>query len=143
MKIKFTAITLFMIFSNLLFSQKNEKITLEGIVNYAYYPNFVWGMTNAKDGKSYYMLDDNLNLKKYSYQKGTDLGTVVSFNSLSVSGLDYYNYEFNNDETYILMYSSKERIYRHSFKANYYIYNLATKQIQSVSDKGKIGRAHV
>lgn len=137
MKIKFSAIIVSLIFSNLLFSQKTEKITLEGVINYEYYPNYVWGMKNSKDGDSYYMLDDNSNLKKFSYQKGTELSTVVNFSSLSISGLDYYNYEFDNDQTNILIYSSKERIYRYSFKANFYVYNLTTKKIQSVSDKGK------
>lgn len=137
MKIKFFLITLLILFSNLIFSQNNEKITLEGVLNYVYYPNYVWGMNNSSDGQNYYMIDDDFNLKKYSYEKGTELGTVVNLKSLSVSSLDYYNYEFNKDESLILLYSSKERIYRHSFRANFYVYNIATKKIQSVSENGK------
>jgi len=46
-------------------------------------------------------------------------------------------YSFNNDEDKILLESGKEKIYRHSYLADFYVYDRSTGKIQSVSDNGK------
>lgn len=73
---------------------------------------------------------------KYSYETGEEVETLLSTTELGI-GYVSSDYSFNSDETKILIYTDDESIYRWSFKANYYVYDLKTKKLTSVSDAGK------
>ena len=49
----------------------------------------------------------------------------------------FSGYKFSANEDQILLATASKRIYRHSSVANYYIYNIKSKEIKSLSDDGK------
>ena len=49
----------------------------------------------------------------------------------------FSDYKFNDDETKILLTTQEESIYRHSRKANYFIYDRKNKTLKEVSGNGK------
>lgn len=52
-----------------------------------------------------------------------------------VSRVDGYSFSPKGDK--MLVYTNTERIYRRSFKANFYIYNIKTTKLEPLSDGGK------
>lgn len=46
------------------------------------------------------------------------------------------SYELSDDETKILLMTAMEPIYRHSFMAEYYVWNSVTRELLPLSEKG-------
>jgi len=51
---------------------------------------------------------------------------------LALKGID--SYTFNADESKILIANNSKKIYRHSFTADYFLYNIATKELTKLFD---------
>ncbi|MEI8137757.1 MAG: S9 family peptidase, partial [Bacteroidota bacterium] len=51
--------------------------------------------------------------------------------------LNLYTYQFSPNEDKLLLHENLENVYRRSPKANYYVYDIATKKTIQLSDKGK------
>jgi dipeptidyl-peptidase-4 len=118
------------------FAQEEYKeITVEDLwVKWSFWPNSVYGVRSMKDGIHYTTLTRNGTILKYSYKTGAVVDTV--FNA-SVAGINANDYEFNNDETKILLQTDYKRIYRRSFTAEYYVYEITTDKLYKVSENGK------
>lgn len=95
-------------------------------------------VTPLKDGESYAMISkDGKKVEKYSYKTGKRTGVLFDVNNTvgeSVDGFD--NYIMSPDETKMLIQTKTERIYRRSFTATYYIYNIADRRLERLSDGG-------
>lgn len=134
---KISLLFLFIALSYNSFAQFN----LEDLwVNYSYYPESVDGFTPMNDGETYTMLEDGY-INLFSYKTGKFIKTIVSANDLIPAGasksLKYRSYEFSSDETKVLIATEIETIYRHSFKADYWIYSVAEKKLTRLSKNGK------
>jgi dipeptidyl-peptidase-4 len=83
---------------------------------------------------------DQGNLDVYSYRNGKHLKTLIDAGQLIPEGaskpIRYSSYQFSNDETKILLITNRKSIYRHSFTANYWVYDFATKKLQELSENG-------
>lgn len=138
-KLSFYLLTILLSFSAI--SQNNyAPIELDDIVSYKYWVGGVWGVNPMADGEHYSMYDIDrvartVAIKKYSYKTGEEIEKIVGLSGLGIGWVSY-NYEFSADETKILLYTDDEPIYRHSFTANYWVYDLNTKKVQKVSDNG-------
>ncbi|HRP60025.1 MAG TPA: hypothetical protein PK833_07015, partial [Vicingus sp.] len=119
--------TLFLISLTSVFAQKKD-VQLEDIwKTYSFYARQVGGIRSLNNGVNYTSLDRTLEgyeLVKYSYAdakfkevllKETELKSIN--NEVSFEG-----YEFNQNETKLMIVSDEEGIYRHSSKAFHYIY---------------------
>jgi dipeptidyl-peptidase 4 len=100
----------------------------------------VSGMRSMKDGEHYCLVkNDSLNV--YEYSTGNLTKTVVTSNQLipagDTSAISMSEFEFSDDETKILFADNVDPIYRYSFKADYYVYNLADGSLKPISLKGK------
>lgn len=117
-----------------------QNITLEDIwAKYTFYPKTVSGLNSMKDGENYTVLEANQNIVKYNYKKGTKVATIFDYNAIKPT--DFFNiseYAFSSDESKILITSNEESIYRHSFKADFFVYDIKTKKITKLTDNGKI-----
>ncbi len=95
-------------------------------------------VTPLKDGESYAMISkDGKKVEKYSYKTGKRTGVLFDVNNTvgeSIDGFD--NYIMSPDETKMLIQTKTERIYRRSFTATYYIYNIADRRLERLSDGG-------
>ncbi len=95
-------------------------------------------VTPLKDGESYAMISkDGKKVEKYSHKTGKRTGVLFDVNNTvgeSIDGFD--NYIMSPDETKMLIQTKTERIYRRSFTATYYIYNIADRRLERLSDGG-------
>lgn len=133
---------LLLIVPHIYFSQ--QKVTLEDIwVKYAYYPKSAQGFNVLKDGLNYLDIESNKDgvnaIFKYELKSQKKLNELVSANDLKFENrvLDINTYQLSPNEDKLLLYENMEHVYRRSPKANYFVYDLATKKIIQLSNNGK------
>jgi len=132
-KISLSFIFLFIVSSS-LFAQKN--FTLSDIFEKGTFrQQSVAGVNWMNDGK-YYSAQEENDIIKYDVTTGQKVETIVKGSDLSPT-ISYVDYSFSADEKKILFTTNFESIYRRSFKANYYVYDIATKQLRELSKGGK------
>ena len=133
MKIIFCA---FFLLSLQLYAQ---DITVEQIwKKYEFFPKGVDGFKSMKDGEHYTKMNEEGSIVKYKLTDPTDAGTLlVNGNSLiyKEATIAFEDYEFNFDETKILFMTEIIPIYRRSFTAIYYLYDISTKQLMPLDEK--------
>jgi dipeptidyl-peptidase-4 len=116
-----------------------QDLTVEQIwKKYEFYPKGVEGFKSMKDGEHYTKMNEEGSIVKYKLTDPTDVGTLlVNGNSLMYKEMKiaFDDYEFNFDETKILFMTSIVPIYRRSFTAIYYLYDLSTKQLMPLDEK--------
>ncbi len=110
-----------------------QSITLEDIwTKGTFSAKGVSGFTSMKDGKYYSAQDDNDNIIRYNFATGQAVDTILKSAAI---GLKDFSYTWSEDESKLLLQTNFKPIYRHSFTANVYVYDLkAQKLIQPVSD---------
>jgi dipeptidyl-peptidase-4 len=117
-----------------------EDITLERIwKSRDFSPQYVSGIRSMKDGLHYTSLARNngsMHLVKYSYQTGEAVDTLISSSDLLYEGepIFFTDYNFNEDESKVLLASEKESIYRRSSKANFFLVSLENAYAQPIAD---------
>ena len=114
-----------------------QEISLEDIwTNYTFSPKRVPGFNFLNDGRHYTRKQSNV-IKKYDLTTGDFVEDILDGTTL---GKDFSigSYSFNSDESKIIIMNNRESIYRRSFKANYYVYDRATKQLSEVFNGDKI-----
>ncbi len=116
-----------------------KNITLEDLwVNYSFYPKGVYGLRSMNDGNHYTVLSQNKYIIKYEFETGKAVDTLFNVDTQQVDSLKYIQgYNFNDNEDKIVVYTDRENIYRRSFTANYYVYDILKKEITAVSENGK------
>jgi dipeptidyl-peptidase 4 len=115
-----------------------EPITLEGIFkNRAFVQKTVKGFRSLKNGTEYSVLEGSAVIT-YSFVTGEQTGKVFSIDQLSSGALVSVNdYTFSEDESMLLIEADVESIYRHSYRANYFIWDIHKKKLKPLSSLGK------
>ncbi|MCF6183138.1 MAG: DPP IV N-terminal domain-containing protein, partial [Bacteroidales bacterium] len=134
---KFNLILLSILFTSNIFAQNTsfKKITVADLwKNWTFWANSVYGVRSMNDGIHYTTLNRSGDIYKYSYETGKLTDTV--FKAVD-AGINPEEYAFNANETKILLQTNYKRIYRRSFTAEYFVYNIQSKKITPVSDNGK------
>jgi dipeptidyl-peptidase-4 len=119
-------------------SQK-QNITLEDIlVKGTFKAQTVDGLRSMKDGEHYTTLEkNNTQIVKYNYKTGKEVDVIFDITEIKDAPVkSFSNYEFSGDETKILLTTAIQPIYRHSFTATYYVWNLVTEEFLPLSEKG-------
>jgi dipeptidyl-peptidase-4 len=129
-----------LLFSSLLFSQKYTPLTVDRIYrDYHFYPNTIEGIRSMADGEHYTVLELNRTIAMYDYKTGQNKTFLFSTDQLPDDKLiSIYDYTFNRDESRILLTTNISKIYRHSFEAQFWIYDLVTKSISLLADTGNL-----
>jgi dipeptidyl-peptidase 4 len=120
---------------------QQAEITLEDLwMNYSYYPKMIRGYNPMNDGVTYTILTQG-NIDLYSYKTGKMLKTLVEATAFIPKGeskaLKFNSYSFSDNESKLMIVTNVQAIYRHSFAADYWIYDLVTKELKRLSTKGK------
>ena len=111
-----------------------QSITLEDIwVKGTFRGKGIAGIRSMNDGKHYCILTQNA-IEKYDYAKASKVGEVVSFSELDLNGY-VVDYQFSADESKVLLILNPEMIYRHSYLANVFVYDIASKKLTSVAEQ--------
>ena len=118
----------------ILYSQK--KIAVEDFTTRnTFGQKDVTGINWMKEGRFYSALADN-KIIKYDLTTGQPVETILDGSDLPTS-IDIDDYTFSQDEKKILLQSNRQSIYRRSFTADYYVYDLNTKSLKQLSQNDK------
>lgn len=142
MKVKYLLISLFLLVGTFsATAQEKKNVELEDLyVHSTFAQRSVRGMNSMKDGKTYGSFEKGA-LNIYNYKTGKLVNTLFSINDLVLPGdtmpIRLQNYELSQNEDKVLCLTDMEYIYRRSFHATYYVYDMKTKTLQPLSENGK------
>lgn len=102
-------------------------------------PKGIKEMKPMADGLSYTAVgEDGKSIRRYSYKTGAE--TEVLFSIDGVKGDlridDFDGYELSANERKILLWNDEVKIYRRSFTAQFYVYDIMRKTLKAVSEGG-------
>lgn len=101
-------------------------------------PERLQPIVSEQSGDTYLMLSgDGKRVERYDYKTGKMLGVVMDSDKLrdcAVSSWD--GYILSPNEKLLLLYTNVEKIYRNSFRASYYVYDIARNNIKPLSENG-------
>jgi len=119
-------------------AQSVKQLSLEDfVVKYTFQQETVSGIRSMNDGLHFTTLKDNKQIVKYSYKTGDQVAVILDLATIAECPINTIeNYTFSNDERRILLQTNKKRIYRHSYTAEFYIWDIQTRSISALSDKG-------
>ncbi|TPE42703.1 S9 family peptidase [Pontibacter mangrovi] len=128
-------------------AQQKKDITLEDVYQKGTFrAKSVYGVNWMNDGRYYSsQVPDEKNkvydIVKYDVTTGQPVSTIIEGENLVPAGgsqpIQYDDYSFSSDEKKVLFSTETERIYRRSSKAEFYIYDIASKKLTKLSDGGK------
>lgn len=102
----------------------------------------VYGVESMNDGIHFTRLSytkDGAAIEKFTYEKYESSGIIVHSKDLKYDGkpVSIDDYDFNYNESKILIASSQEGIYRHSTQSYYFIYDIKNKTLEPLADLNK------
>ena len=113
-----------------------KQITVEDITTQnTFAQKSVTGINWMKEGKFYTSLGEN-KILKYDITTGEVVETLLDGARLSPK-IDIQSYSLSEDEKKILLLTERESIYRRSYKAEFFVYDLATRSLKKLSSSGK------
>jgi dipeptidyl-peptidase-4 len=108
-------------------SGAQQSITLEDIwTKGTFAAKGVSGFNSMNDGGFYTAQDENENIIKFSFATGNAVETIVRKDDLNISN---FQYTFSKDEKKILFKNGFKQIYRHSYTAKIFVYDVKTKEL--------------
>jgi dipeptidyl-peptidase-4 len=120
------------------FSQEKKQLTLEDFaVTKTFKAKTIPEVNSMNDGIHFTSLKDELQIVKYSYKTGDQVAVLfdpTTIENCPVKSID--GYAFSNNEQRILIETNKKKIYRRSYTAEYYIWDIPTKKLSPLSGNG-------
>ncbi len=98
---------------------------------------YVYAVNSMNDGEHFTLLENN-KINKYSYKNfGEPIATILDGKKLMHNNqkIVIEDYEFNADESKLLIATNIKSIYRRSYTADYYIFDLKTNKLKKLIDK--------
>lgn len=116
-----------------------KQITLEDLWSkYIFRSRPIQGLASMKDGE-HYSVQEGDEINQYTYADAKKIKTIFNLkeagSTYKIGSID--EYEFSDDETKILFNTDAEAIYRHSYKASYFVWDITKKTITQVSATDK------
>ncbi|MCM1290688.1 MAG: S9 family peptidase [Prevotella sp.] len=122
-------------------SVEAQELTVEDYcdVNVAA-PSTIKEMRPLSDGISYACIsDDGKKIEVFNYKTGKQTSTLFDIDAvkgdLKIS--DFEGYKLSQNEKKILLWNDVDKIYRYSFKAEYFVYDIMRGTLKRVSTQGK------
>ncbi|MFQ9996625.1 MAG: DPP IV N-terminal domain-containing protein, partial [Hoylesella buccalis] len=134
-KIILGIIALFMATSNI---HSTERITLKAIQDGAFAAERLSGIKPIAGTDQYARISkDGNRVVRYSFKTGKQTAVLFDVNHTMGSKIDSFDgYILSPDGAKMLIQTKTERIYRRSFKAQYYIYTIASTKLEPLSEGG-------
>ncbi len=116
-----------------------EEISLEKIIREGYFrPSGITRGRSMQDGLRYTLISNRTDLNVHMYETGEFVETLFSTTGLLTDDQDrplaIGSYQFGPDEKYLLIGVRQQQIYRRSSKAQHYLYSIADKTIEPLSE---------
>ena len=118
---------------------QSDSLNLKDITSGRYYAHRIYGVRPANDGNSYTQLsEDSRRIIRRSFKNGEEIGTL--FDASTARGpikLEHIDgYIMSPDESRILLQTKTKSIYRRSFTAEYYIFDVKNNRFTHLSEGG-------
>lgn len=121
-----------------LTSFAGTPITLRDVTGRGYLPKSIYGVNPLKGTSEYAQISsDNKKIIKYSFKTGEQTGIIFDVDATSGDKIEEFdNYEISEDGTRLLIQTNTHAIYRRSFTAKFYLYDVKTKVLKELSKQG-------
>lgn len=121
-----------------LVSLQAQKVTLQDVANGTYRAQSIQGLKPMLDGEHYTQISkDYKRIVKYSFKTGKEVATIFDVATARNHKLKSFDdYIMSPDESLILIQTETKPIYRRSFTAVYYIYNVRNRTLAPLSNNG-------
>ena len=115
-----------------------NSLTLKDVAHGTFRTQSMAAVQPAQDGESYLQISaDGQCIEQYSFKTGQQTGTLLDLATVrgpKVRSID--GYVMSPDGQRLLVQTETEYIYRHSFTAKYYIYDVRNQKMEPLSDGG-------
>lgn len=134
---KYTKTALFLFLLAALPALAQQKLTLEEIWSGAFRAQGMDELQAMKNTNQYSVLNYNRrtgssSLDLYDFATLEKVSTIIDSKSFKeLEGID--SYTFSPDEKKVLLATHSDQIYRHSFTADFYIYDIAKKSLEKLT----------
>jgi len=113
-----------------------QNYSLNDITGGKYYAKGIEPMVSSADGETYFQTDSKKSMIiRYSYKTGQAVDTL--FNAKKARECPFESFQgfiISPDEKRLLLYNDAEMIYRRSFKATYYYYDIRRNLVRKLSE---------
>lgn len=115
-----------------------DSISLKSLTDGDFAAQRISGMTPINGTSEYAQISqDGKKVVKYSFKTGKETGVIFNIDNVKGEKFDGFDdYEMTADGKYLLIETNYKRIYRRSFTADFYIYNVEDKTLRKLSDNG-------
>jgi dipeptidyl-peptidase 4 len=117
-----------------------QKITVEEIYAGSFRAKGMDELQSMKNTNQYTVLNSDRSTRTqqidlYDFATLKKVSTLISTKDFPIlsDGIDSYN--FSNDEKQLLIANNSNQIFRHSFTADYFLYNIATKELTKILEQ--------
>jgi len=117
-----------------------QKLSIEEIYSGAFRPEAMDELFAMKNSNQYTVLNfdrgsRSMQLDLYDFATLKKVSTLIDTKNYTelADGID--SFVFSSDEKLLLLANNTNQIYRHSFTADYYLYDLGTKKLSKVLDQ--------
>lgn len=113
-----------------------QQLSLTDVTSGKYSAKGVNSYVSSADGEHYFQTDNkNSQIIKYSYKTGLPVDTVFDVKKARNCTFDnFQGFMMSPDEHRLIVYNDAEGIYRHSFKANYFYYDIRRNLIRPLTE---------
>ena len=115
-----------------------SALSIQQITSGDFYAQSIYGVTPMNDGQSYSQLVDGKRIIVSSFRDGAQTSVLFDVDNtkgkIKLRGID--GYQMSPDERHILLRTETKGIYRNSYTAVYYIYNIQNRTVEPLSDGG-------
>lgn len=125
---------------NVFAQQGSKRISLADIVNGTFRQETSVGeMRSLPDGEHYTAMNkERTMIIRYSYRTGEPVETLFDVkNARECTFDDFEGYEISSTGHHILIICKREQIYRHSFRADVYDYDVRRRMVKQLNASGK------
>ncbi len=115
-----------------------QKLELKDITNGAFRGESIAAVEALADGESYAQISANgKQIVKYSFRTGKQTGVLFDAETARGAKIEHVDgYLMSPDGKRMLIQTQTKSIYRRSFTATYYIYNVASAKLEPLSEGG-------
>lgn len=113
-----------------------QTLNLKDITDGEYRAKGIASVTSSVDGEFYFQADQSkTKIIKYSYKTGQPVETVFDIQTARDCTIPSFDgFIMSPDEYRLIVYTNSEPIYRRSFKADYYYFDIRRNMIRKLSD---------
>ena len=115
-----------------------NDLSLKDITSGKFAPKGIGSITALDDGETYAQVSkDGKKVVRYSFRTGKQTDVLFDVNNTIGQKIESFeDYIMSPDGTKMLIQTNSHKIYRRSFTADFYIYTIASRKLEKLSDNG-------